>query len=137
MFIGLNPSTANERLNDPTIRRCMGFANRWGYGGIFMCNVFTLVSKDPKALNHENQLAQGSNLSMKIIREKCKEAVAAWGALIAQVRNWENRIARIENDLAPLSCLGMTKDGHPRHPLYLPYKSNLISYKRVQGPLYR
>ena len=57
MFIGLNPSTADERLDDPTIRHCVGFAARWGYGGIFMCNVFTLVSTDPKKLNVETPIA--------------------------------------------------------------------------------
>ncbi len=59
MFIGLNPSTADERLNDPTIRRCIGFAERWGYGGMFMCNVFSLVSTDPKKLNTLPPIARG------------------------------------------------------------------------------
>lgn len=95
-----------------------------------MCNVFTLVSTDPKALNREIPLAQGSNLAMRVIRDKCKEAVAGWGALITQVKNWEDQVERIEHDLYPLSCLGMTKDGHPRHPLYLSYESKLLAYKR-------
>ncbi|GAJ16610.1 unnamed protein product, partial [marine sediment metagenome] len=60
MFIGLNPSTADERLNDPTVRRCIGFAEKWGYGGMFMCNVFTLISTDPKKLNVETPIAIGA-----------------------------------------------------------------------------
>ena len=129
MFIGLNPSTADERLNDPTLRRCMGFATRWGYGGMFMCNVFTLVSTDPKKLNTETPIVNEVHLAMKVIRNRCKEAVAAWGGLITQVKIGEEITNRIKRDLAPLHCLGMTKDGHPRHPLYLPYSASLVSFE--------
>lgn len=51
MFIGLNPSTANETSNDPTIRRVKSMANSWGYGGVYMMNLFTFISTDPKKLN--------------------------------------------------------------------------------------
>lgn len=130
MIIGLNPSTADERLNDPTVKRCIGFAARWGFGGMFMCNVFTLVSTDPKGLNKEPPLVPSANLAMRVIRGKCKEAVAAWGNLITQVRGWEERIDRIERDLAPLTCMGRTQLGHPRHPLYLPRETELVAYSR-------
>ena len=123
MFIGLNPSTADERLNDPTVRRCIGFALKWGYGGMFMCNVFTLVSTDPKKLNVEIPVVMEASLAMRVIRERCREAVAAWGDLITKVRVGEERVERIKQDLSPLHCLGMTKQGHPRHPLYLPYSA--------------
>jgi hypothetical protein len=126
MFIGLNPSTADERLNDPTIKRCIGFASRWGYAGMFMCNVYTLVSTDPKKLNTEIPVAMGAGLTMRVIRELCKGAVAGWGNLITQVRDGEDRVERIKQDLSPLHCLGITKLGHPRHPLYLPYSAKLI-----------
>lgn len=124
MFIGLNPSTADERLNDPTVRRCIGFAERWGYGGLFMCNVFSLVSSDPKKLNKEIPIARGCHLAMRVIRTRCIEAIAAWGSLIIQVRDGEERVKRIKQDLSPLSCLGLTNGGHPQHPLYLPYNAN-------------
>ena len=132
MFIGLNPSTADERLNDPTVRRCIGFAARWGYGGIFMCNVFTLVSTDPKKLNVQTPIAMGASSAMKVIRGRCSKAVAGWGNLITQVRQGEERIEQIKQKLSPLYCLGMTKQGHPRHPLYLPYSTELIAYNRHQ-----
>lgn len=128
MFIGLNPSTADERINDPTVRRCMGFAERWGYSGMFMCNVFTLVSTDPKKLNTEVPITTGAHLAMKVIRNKCEKAIACWGNLVTQVRAGEGQIERIVNDLSPLHCLGMTKQGYPRHPLYVPYSSQLIEY---------
>ena len=127
MFIGLNPSTADERLNDPTVRRCIGFAVKWGYGGMFMCNVFTLVSTDPKKLNVETPIAMGASLAMRVIRRRCREAVAGWGNLISQVRQGEERVEWIKRDLSPLHCLGMTKLGHPKHPLYLPYTTKLTA----------
>ena len=128
MFIGLNPSTADERLNDPTVRRCIGFADKWGYGGIFMCNVFTLVSTDPKKLNTGTAVVIGADLAMRVIKERCIKAVAAWGNLIIKVRSGEDRVARIKRDLSPLDCLGMTKLGHPRHPLYLSYAVELVTF---------
>ena len=125
MFIGLNPSTASEETNDPTVRRCIGFAQRWGYSGMFMCNAFTLVSTDPKRLNSEAPIAMGAHLTLRVIRDRCGEVIAAWGNLVTLVRGWEDRVGRIKNDLAPLHCLGVTKLGHPRHPLYLPYSTKL------------
>jgi len=130
MFIGLNPSTADERLNDPTIRRCIGFAEKWGYGGIFMCNVFTLVSSDPRKLNTETPLVIGAHLAMRVIRDRCTKAVAAWGSLIIKVRRGEDRAERIQRDLSPLHCLGTTKQGYPRHPLYLPGDTELKEYQQ-------
>ena len=128
MFIGLNPSTADERLNDPTLRRCIGFAERWGYGGLFMCNVFTLVSTDPKKLNAEAPIAMGANLAMRVIRDRCQDAVAAWGTLITHVRAGEDQVERIKRELSPLYCLGKTKGGHPKHPLYLAADTPLIDW---------
>jgi len=129
MFICLNPSTAAEGFNDPTVRRCIGFAVKWGYGGIFMCNVFTLVSTDPKKLNVETPIAIGASLAMRVIRGRCGIAVAGWGNLITQVREGEERVERIKRELSPLHCLGVTKLGHPKHPLYLPYTANLTLFR--------
>jgi len=72
MFIGLNPSTADERLNDPTVRRCIGFAQKWGYSGMFMCNAYTLVSTDPKKLNAEAPIVKEAQLAMRVIRNRCE-----------------------------------------------------------------
>ena len=128
MFIGLNPSTADERLNDATVRRCIGFADRWGFGGLFMCNVFTLVSTDPKRLNSSTPLVVGADLAMRVVRDRCQEAVAAWGGLIVKVRGSESRVDLIKTDLSPLYCLGTTKQGYPRHPLYLPYSAEKVGF---------
>ncbi len=128
MFIGLNPSKADDRRNDPTIRREIGFAVRWGYGGLFKFNAFTLVSTDPAKLNTETPLVMGADLAMRVARKRCDKAVAAWGALITKVRSGEDRIERIKRQLSPLDCLGKTKLGHPRHPLYVPYSVELVTF---------
>lgn len=128
MFIGLNPSSANEIKDDPTVRRCISFAARWGYGGMFMCNVFTLVSTDPKKLNEEEPLVRGAHLALMEIRKRCDMAVAAWGDLILKVRVGEERVERIKQDLSPLHCLGLTLHNQPKHPLYMPYSSKPFVY---------
>ncbi len=124
---------ADERLDDPTVRRCIGFAARWGYGGIFMCNVFTLVSTDPKKLNVETPIAMGASLAMRVIRGRCNKAVAGWGNLITQGRQSEERVERIKRELSPLHCLGLTKLGHPKHPLYLPYSVESTTFIKREG----
>lgn len=127
MFIGLNPSTANEEQNDPTVRRCIEFAKRWGYGGMFMCNAFTLVSTDPKGLEADPEpLLRGANLALRVLRQRSAVAVAAWGNLIEKVRAGKAQTERLRRELAPLHCFGTTKLGHPRHPLYLAYSTELV-----------
>ena len=128
MFDLLNPSKADGRINDPTVCRCIGFAVRWGYGGLFIFNAYTLVSTDPKKLNAEIPIAIGADLAARVARERCKLAVAGWGNLIMQVRGWEDRIERIKRELSPLHCLGLTKLGHPKHLLYLPYSVELTTF---------
>ncbi len=128
MLIGLNPSKAGGHNNDPTILRGMGFGYRWGYGGLFMFNAYTLVSTDPEGLNMERPLVMGADLAMRVARSRCVEAIACWGALIRQVRGWEDRVEYIKRVLAPLSCLGLTKDGYPRHPVRLPYTTERVRY---------
>jgi len=88
MFIGLNPSTADEKTNDPTVRRCIGFAQRWGYSGMFMCNAYTLVSTDPKKLNTEEPIAMGAHLAMRVIRNYTQRICSGLLSTMTKVRNF-------------------------------------------------
>jgi hypothetical protein len=90
-----------------------------------MCNAFTLVSTDPRVLEQELPMAQGASATMHEIRAACPTAVAAWGALITKVRGGEDHTERLKRELSPLHCLGMTKQGYPKHPLYVPYSQQL------------
>lgn len=117
MFIGLNPSTADEQQNDPTIRRCIGFAKAWGYGALCMTNLFAFRATDPRDMKaaefpiggHENDLA------LRSLAESAGVVIAAWGVHGTHL----DRAADVVKLIPNLQCLGLTKDGHPRHPLYL------------------
>lgn len=120
-FCMLNPSTATEVENDPTIRRCIGFAKDLGFRGLVVVNLFALRSTDPAALLEHPEPIGPKNLKhiVETARE-CSRVVAAWGAHKAA----EERGPSLANFLrghhdVELACLGKTKSGAPRHPLYL------------------
>ena len=122
-FIGLNPSTADEVKNDPTVTRCINYARRWGFHGMFMLNIFALRSTDPRALyRHPDPIGPETNryLTELVQRREVSLVVAAWGnhgALLS--RGWDV-INLVRNSGVNLYRLGeLTKQGQPRHPLYL------------------
>jgi hypothetical protein len=118
MFIGLNPSTADEAQDDPTIRRCIGFAKTWGFGGIYMLNLFAYRATNPKEIRLVEEPIGGKNDDyLKGYFAKKGLNIACWGIW----GTFMNRGDEVINMLgkANLSCLGMTKIGQPKHPLYL------------------
>ena len=120
MFIGMNPSTADETNDDPTIRRCINYAKAWGYGGIYMLNLFAFRATDPREMKAAADPVGPENISyLKVYHETAGITLACWGAHGHFMRQGE----LIETILDNLYCLGVTKTGHPRHPLYL--KANL------------
>lgn len=120
-FIGLNPSTADEEVDDPTVHRCKRFADRWGFGGLVMTNAYALRATDPKNMKaHQSPVGEENDDYLRRVSRKANLVVAAWGAGIAP-----DREGRIKKLLAgKLHILGLTKGGNPRHPLYL--KSDLL-----------
>jgi hypothetical protein len=129
-FIGLNPSTADEVQDDPTVRRCIGFAKRWGYGGMFMLNIFGLRGMNPKVLYRAADPVGPENdrYILEVIRHPGTiRVVTCWGNH-GILRNRGQEVIRLIQE-APglhrlpefrLSRLGeLTKRGQPRHPLYL------------------
>jgi hypothetical protein len=115
MFIGLNPSTADESTNDPTIRRCIQFAKDWGYGGLLMLNAFALRATDPRDLKGVKDLVGPKNDEAFCYRRtQVGLIVAAWGTHCSKMR--EEQILHFIGK--PVHCLGKTKAGHPKHPLY-------------------
>jgi hypothetical protein len=120
MFIGLNPSTANEAKDDPTIRRCIDFACAWGCGGMIMCNLFAIVSADPHVLRTAGDPV-GDNDAVLV--ETAKRAdrnhvIACWGAHGKYINRRDHRVMEILKGLT-FRCLGTTQGGWPRHPLYV------------------
>lgn len=129
VFCGLNPSTADEQKDDPTVRRELDFARRWGFGRYVKVNAYGLRSTDPAGLwRHVNPLGPDNMLA---IRVACFEAmakrsaglfVAAWGTNIQPAHEAELlRMLRLEG--VSVHALKLTVAGHPSHPLYLPKSS--------------
>lgn len=116
-FIGLNPSTADENTDDPTIRRCIGFARQWGYGGLCMLNLFAFRATDPELMKREPEpIGVSNNATLARICSEASVVVAAWGVHGAHM----GRGLEVMRGILNLHCLGLTKDGFPKHPLYLP-----------------
>lgn len=117
MFIGLNPSTADETNDDPTIRRCVGFARDWGYGGICMTNLFAFRATSPKTMKAaEDPIGPDNDRALIDAGESAGVIIAAWGVHGAHL----GRDEEIWKMFPHLSYLKMTKYGYPAHPLYLP-----------------
>lgn len=113
----LNPSTADAVVDDPTIRRCMGFARSWAYSRLIVRNLFPVRATDPKDLKTlENPTAGASGTCALRAALNADTVVAAWGAFVPFDRV---RVAQRVFAGRELLCLGTTKDGSPRHPLYV------------------
>lgn len=123
-FIGLNPSTADEVENDPTVRRCINFAKRWGYGGMFMLNIFAYRSTDPDKLYVvEDPVGAFNDRYILKVVDQAALVIGCWGNHgKLQGRGWE-LIRLIQSEQSAdrqLYRLGaLTNMGQPRHPLYL------------------
>lgn len=117
MFIGLNPSTADEVKDDPTIRRCALFAKAWGYSGLVMTNLFAFRATRPKAMKEQKDpVGPENNYWLKHAAQQAGLIVAAWGTHGAHLGRGDEVEAMLSGQ--QLSCLGKTRAGHPSHPLY-------------------
>lgn len=117
-FVMLNPSTADAQVDDATVRRCIGFARRDGFGGIAIRNLFAFRATDPTALVGAADPVGPENDAWLSGLARCRgTVVAAWGANGRLL----NRADRARHLLpAVMWCLGRNQDGSPRHPLYVP-----------------
>ena len=118
VVIGLNPSTADETEDDPTIRRCIGFAKRLGMARLEMLNLFAYRSTDPRELGRVD--APVGPYNDNAIREVCASSsliVAAWGTR-GDLHGRDAEVVKLLQSRR-VWCLGKTKNGHPKHPLYL------------------
>lgn len=124
-FIGLNPSTADETLDDPTIRRCINFAKAWGFGAMCMTNIFAWRDTDPFKMRTQ-QDPVGSENDYWITKVACEAGliVAAWGTHGTHL----NRGQIVKRMIPKLHCLKVTANGYPSHPLYLPQTLKPIEF---------
>lgn len=120
MFIGLNPSTADETKNDPTVTRCIGFAKKWGYDGLFMMNIFALRSTEPRMLynNERSPIGLLNHLYLQRVGARSALAVCCWGNH-GELHSTGNDTINNLKYIVPLYMFGKTKQNEPKHPLYL------------------
>ncbi|MDD9719266.1 DUF1643 domain-containing protein [Sulfitobacter sp. PR48] len=122
MFVMLNPSTATEVQNDPTVERCERRARHLGYGGFRVTNIFAWRATDPRDMRAADDPVGPENDSM--LAEGmvwADHVIAAWGVHGAHLDRGPQVARMLGAGAVPLFHLGLSKAGHPRHPLYLPY----------------
>ena len=128
VFIGLNPSIADAQADDPTIRRCMGYARDWGYQELVVINLFAYRTPHPTELKRSSDPVGPGN--RRHIRAACKSAdliVAAWGTN-GVFRNQAQKMSRLW-DGSDVFCFSLTKNRQPAHPLYQRRDAKLLRFR--------
>ena len=126
-FVGLNPSTADDTVDDPTMRRCIDFSKRWGYGAFCMTNLFGYRATQPKDMkSHPSPIGKDNDRWISEIASKAHVVIAAWGNDGVYLDRAKAVIKLLPSD--KLHCLKLTGTGQPNHPLYLPGNLNPIPF---------
>ncbi len=132
-FLMLNPSTADESTNDPTIERCQRRAQRWGYGGLIVTNLFALCTTDPAGLRRApDPIGPGNDAAIIAAARSAALVVCAWGnhgAYLGRAGTVRTLLARLGT--VPF-CLAETKCREPAHPLYLGYDRAPVAMASVE-----
>lgn len=116
LFVCLNPSTADENMDDPTVRRCIRYAYSWGYGGMIMANIFAFRATDPKDMRSvPDPIGPKNDLYLSHLSGHTEITLMAWGNHGVYL----NRQEKAYNILKNKHYLTMTNFGSPGHPLYL------------------
>jgi hypothetical protein len=135
LFVMLNPSTADATEDDPTIRRCLGFARREGCEALEVVNLFAYRATDPKDLTRcsDHPIGPANDSAIVSAAFAAQVLVVAWGGWIPKA--WDVRpytvVHMLERERPGLACLCLgptTATGQPRHPLYAPSRTPLVPY---------
>jgi hypothetical protein len=119
-WVLLNPSTADEEINDPTMAKCSRFSRKWGYGGMECVNVFAWRSSDPDVLYQvPNPIGPENDRYILEAVQRAQLVVLGWGKHGA-LHNRGKQVAELLKGKVMLYCLGVNGDNSPRHPLYIP-----------------
>ena len=122
LYIMLNPSLANEKNDDPTIRRLINFTKKFNYGGFLVGNIFTKITPNPKEIDKSKGMSDKNFEKLLNLINKVDQIVYAWGNSVEEPQLLKELI------LSP-KCFGKNLNGTPKHPLYLPKNSKLIDYR--------
>lgn len=135
-FVMLNPSTADAEQDDPTIRKCIGFAQRWEFEALVVVNVLAYCATKPDDIPSYSGMAIGID-NRKWLQSAILESeliVPAWGRERTQFTR-AYKIARSVlycmtiRSQQPTECLGFNRDGSPKHPLYIPYTADRVPFR--------
>lgn len=130
-FFGINPSTADERTDDPTLRKMMGFASRNGASSVVVGNVFAFRTPHVHELELMNDPVGPDNQEFhKQIIQDADVLVPCWGGRskvpASLHRHFDELLSLLNGAGKPVHCLGLTVNGDPKHPLFLSYSTELI-----------
>ena len=130
LFIGINPSDATEHEDDRTIETCIRYATRWGYGGLYFGNLYTIRSRNIDFVKRNLNRARGPECDSLLegMIAICDKVICAWG-------RWKFATARAREVLQMIPypyCLKKNADGSPHHPLYLNSDITPIRYEQVK-----
>ncbi|OEY65963.1 DUF1643 domain-containing protein [Marinobacter sp. X15-166B] len=127
MFIGLNPSAVDEVRNNPTINRCIRFAQSWGYGGVCVVNLFAFKATVPtEMMSAADPIGPDNDQWLTDLAKEAGLVVAAWGNDGAYL----GRSAAVQALFSDLHCIKLNKSGEPAHPLYLSGTLTPVPYNR-------
>jgi hypothetical protein len=123
LFVMLNPSTATEVQNDPTVERCERRARTLGYGSFCVCNIFAYRATDPKKMRAQTDpVGPENDKAISDAAAWANDIVCAWGTHGAHMDRGPSVERMLRSQPKPLTHLGLSIAGHPKHPLYIGYK---------------
>lgn len=130
LFVMLNPSTADANIDDPTIRRCVGFAKQWGYGSLEVVNLFAFRATNPDELKQcVDPIGPDNNIHIWRAAMQAEQIILAWGTK-GSLLNRDKLVLEILYSFRTY-CLDVSKEGHPKHPLYIKGDVTPIRYERM------
>jgi len=119
LFVMLNPSTATETANDPTVTRCIKYAQRWNFNRLLVANIYAYRSTDPKGLlESADPVGPENNKWIAKLADQADKIICAWGAH-PSVRARAPKVLEILRDRGEPFALQLTASGFPQHPLYV------------------
>ena len=122
LYIMLNPSLADDKNDDPTIRRLISFTKKYNYGGFLVGNIFTTITPNPKEIDKSKGISVKNFEKLLKLINKVDQIVYAWGDNIEEPQLLKELV------LNP-KCFGKNLNGSPKHPLYLPSETKLINFR--------
>ena len=131
MWLMLNPSTADETKNDPTLQRCENRSRDYGFGGFYVCNIFAYRATDPRDMKAQGNPIGFDNLTYILsTAAQSQKIVCGWGSHGTHKQQGFRVMASVRQ-CHDLYALRLTAKGEPSHPLYLPYDSKPFLWQRT------